>query len=83
MEMYLVTYVRHNKSTGGVSYKTEMATPDLAAAKKKYHALCGDNFNSDTFDFVSVVITDAFGNRIEGDYFSNIEPAPEPETTTE
>lgn len=67
--LFLVTYVRHNKETGGVAYKTELATPDLAEARKKYHALLGEYTKNPTFDFVSVIITDSYGNRIEGEYW--------------
>lgn len=68
MELYLVTYVRHNAETGGVAYKVDSAFESLTEAKKKYHAICGNDFNSSTFDFVSVFITDAFGNKIDADY---------------
>ena len=67
MELYLVTKVRHNAETGGLVYKTELATENLSEAKKKFHALCED-FDNPTFDFVSVFITDAFGNKIVADY---------------
>lgn len=78
MELYLVIYVRHNKSTGGMAYKVDFASPSLSEAKKKYHAICGEYFDSVDFDFVSVVLIDAFGNKIAGDYDSNIIP-PSPE----
>ena len=74
--MYLVTYFRHNKTTGGNAYKTELATESLDEAKKKYHALLGEHIDSATFDFVSVIIIDNFGNRIMGEYWA--EPQPEP-----
>ena len=76
--MYLVTYFRHNKTTGGNAYKTELATESLDEAKKKYHTLLGEYINSDTFDFASIVITDNFGNRIEGEYWEEEKPQPEP-----
>lgn len=81
--MYLVTYFRHNKSTGGNSYKTELATESLDEAKKKYHALLGEYIVNDTYDFASVVITDNFGNKIEGEYWAEPQPQPEPQPIAE
>ena len=73
--LYLVTYVRHNKKTGGVAYKTEIATPDLAEARNKYHALFAEYAKKESdFDFVSVILTDSFGNRLDGEYWEeNVE----------
>ena len=76
--MYLVTYFRHNKTTGGNAYKTELATESLDEAKKKYHALLGEYIDNTTFDFISVIITDSFGNRIMGEYWDEKKPQPEP-----
>ena len=74
--MYLVTYFRHNKTTGGNAYKTELATESLDEAKKKYHALLGEYIDNPTFDFVSVIITDSFGNRIMGEYWQEVQKEP-------
>lgn len=67
--MYLVTYFRHNKTTGGNAYKTELATESLDEAKKKYHALLGEFIDNPTYDFASVAITDSFGNKIDSEYW--------------
>ena len=74
MELYLVTYVRHNAETDKDAYKVEFATSNLSEAKKKYHALCGEFFDNDTFSFASVFITDAFGHKIEADYDGTVAP---------
>lgn len=66
--LYLVTYVRHNKETGGIVYKTEIATNNLKEAKKKYHALLGEFIDNPTFDFVCVMINDSYGNRIMAEW---------------
>lgn len=71
--LYLVTYVRHNKETGGLAYKTELATESLAEAKKKYHALMAEYTDNPTFDFASVVITDAYTNRVMGEFYEEEE----------
>ena len=84
--MYLVTYFRHNKTTGGNSYKVELATNDLREAKKKYHALLGEFSDTETFDFVMCMITDTYGNKIDSAYDEEPKPQPEPtpeETVTE
>lgn len=74
--MYLVSYFRHNKTTGGNAYKTELATTDLAEAKKKYYALLGEFIENPTYDFASVRLDDMYGNKIMSDYWA--EPQPEP-----
>lgn len=74
--MYLVTIFRHNKISGGNYYKTELATNDLREAKKKYHTLLAENTVGETFDFVMVMVTDSYGNKIESEY--DFEPQPEP-----
>lgn len=84
MELYLVTYVRHNALTNGLAYKVEKATPDINEAKQKYHALCAEFFYKPEFDAVSVFITDFFGNRIDSDWQkSEPQPIPEPEIEAE
>lgn len=62
--MYFVTYYRHNASTGAWAYKTELGTTSIDEAKKKFHALMGDYIGGATFDFVTVVLEDMYGNRI-------------------
>ena len=74
--MYLVTYFRHNKTTGANAYKTELSTESLDEAKKKYHSLLGDCIDNPTFDFISVIITDSFGNRIIGEYWQEVQKEP-------
>ena len=67
--MYLVSYFRHNKTTGGNAYKTELATNDRAEALKKYHALLGEFIANPAYDFVSVSIADSFGNPIQHEFW--------------
>lgn len=75
--MYLVSYFRHNKVSGGNAYKVELATNDLREAKKKYHALLSEYTVGDTFDFVMVMITDSYGNKIISEYDAEAQPTPE------
>lgn len=77
--MYLVTYYRHNKTTGGNAYKTELATEDLTEAKEKYYELQSQYYHKETFDFASVVITDMYGNKIMGDYYDGTSVEPQPQ----
>lgn len=64
MEIYTVAYLRHNKSTGGLAYKSELATSDRDEAKEKYYKLQGEYFRNPTFDFVEVYIIDGYGNVV-------------------
>lgn len=80
-KMYLVTYYRHNKTTGGNAYKVDFATTDLSEAKKKYHALLGEFIANPTYDYAMVMLTDTFGNKLMAEYWN--EPIPEPEPTPE
>lgn len=66
-QVFFVTYNRHNATTGGWAYKTELMTENLAEAKKKFHQLMGDNMETSTFDHVSVMIHDAYNNIIKHD----------------
>lgn len=72
--MYLVSYFRHNKETGGNAYKTELATKKLSEAKKKYHTLLAEYTDNPTFDFASVSITDCFGNSIQNEFWQEENP---------
>lgn len=74
---YFVDYKRHNATTEGWAYKTELGTTSLDEAKKKYHALLGEFVNGDTFDFVCVTLTDMFGNKIMSEYWQKSQPMPE------
>lgn len=62
--MYFVDYKRHNKTSNAWAYKTELGTTSIDEAKKKFHALMGEYIGGDTFDFVTVSLTDMFGNVI-------------------
>lgn len=67
--MYFVDYKRHNATTGGWAYKTELGTKSLSEAKKKYHALLAEYEGGETFDFVSVTLSDMRGNKIMSEYW--------------
>lgn len=68
--MYLVTYFRHNKTTGDNAYKVDFASADLSEAKKKYHALLGEFIANKTYDYAMVMLSDSFGNKIMSEYWS-------------
>lgn len=65
--MYFVTYFRRNGSTKAWAYKVELGTKSIDEAKKKFHALMGEYIGGDTFDFVTVSLTDMFGNVIQSE----------------
>lgn len=79
--MYLVSYFRHNKVSGGNAYKVEFATADLSEAKKKYHALLGEFIANPTYDFAMVNLCDTYGNKIMSEYWEEPQPEPTPEIT--
>lgn len=66
-QVYFVTYNRHNATTDGWAYKTELKTESLDEAKKKWHQLMSENMDTTTFDHVAVMIHDAYNRIIEHD----------------
>ena len=78
--LFMVLYTHHNKTTGGSAYKVDLASEKLETAEKRYHTLLSNYYDSETFDFFSVMIIDSFGNVIEHKFWSEtVEPQPEPE----
>lgn len=63
--IYTVSYVRHNKKEDTYAYKTDFASENIDEAIKKYYALLGEFTGGDTFDAVTLILADSFGNRIK------------------
>ena len=77
---FFVDYKRHNKLTDGWAYKTEMSTESLEEAITKFHSLCSQYRDPNTFDYLCVSVTDLFGNVIKNEVWEHpAEPEPEPE----
>lgn len=74
--MYFVAYVRHNKNTGGVAYKTELGTTNQTEAEKKFYSLLGEYIGGADFDFVSVIMYDSYGNMLDSKYWRESEETP-------
>lgn len=78
--IYTVSYVRHNKVDDTYAYKTDFASENIDEAIKKYYALLGEFTGGDTFDAVTLVLADSFGNRMKKESWEeHKEPSPEPE----
>lgn len=69
MEMYFVSWYLHNKNNGGWAFKVEGRYPDRGAALKAYHTLLSSYIGGTTYDLVTVMLTDAYGNKLESEYW--------------
>lgn len=77
---YFVDYKLHNETNGGWAFKTTLHTPDLAKAKKEYHAQLSAYIGATGFDLVQVTLSDMYGNVIMREYWQKtVEPEPEGE----
>lgn len=77
--MYFVSWYIHNKKTNEWNATIVDKYDDLSAAKKSYHEQLAMYINGDDFDNVAVLLTDSYGNRINGEWWSNyVSPEPEP-----
>lgn len=75
--VYFVSYYLHNKENDGWAYKVVNKYTDLDAAKKQYHTELSQYIDSAAYDNVAVLLTDSYGNKIMGEWWSNY-VAPEP-----
>ena len=79
---YYVTFAVHNKEADAWTAKVQhmkkiTSADDIRDAKAYYGSECSRLFGSKEFDFVSVVLSDAYGNVLEKD-FVDVRVAPEP-----
>lgn len=80
--VYFVSYFLHNKENDGWAYKVINKYTKLDTAKKAYHNELSNYIDSTVYDSVAVILTDSFGNRVMGEYWSP-EVTPEPESNNE
>ena len=79
MTKYFVSYKRHNKTTDAWAYKYEFSSEDLNECVKKFHAVCTENMDSNTFDYLCVELTDINANVLKSEIWTTIVPEPQPE----
>lgn len=77
MNKYFVSYYLHNKENDGWAYKVVNKYDDLGAAKKAYHSELANYIGGTAYDSVAVLLTDAYGNKIMGEYWNAPAPAQE------
>ena len=77
--MYFVSWYIHNKTENAWNATIVDKYNDLSAAKKSYHEQLAMYINGDDFDNVSVLLTDSYGNKLMGEWWTNYIP-PEPPT---
>lgn len=75
--IYFVSWYIHNKTEDVWNATIVDQYNDLSAAKKSYHTQLSMYINDENFDSVAVLLTDSYGNRIMGEYWTNY-VAPEP-----
>lgn len=78
MNRFFVSYKRHNKTTDGWAYKFEFSSENYNECLKKFHAMCGDDIASATFDFLCVELSDVNGNVLKKEVWTSIVPEPIP-----
>lgn len=74
--MYFVSWYIHNKASNEWNATIVDKYDDLSAAKKSYHEQLAMYINGEDFDSVAVLLTDSYGNRIMGEYWTNYAPEP-------
>ena len=77
MEQYFVSWYLHNKTNDGWAFKVVNRYDSLDAAKKQYHTELSTYISGPTYDLVCVMLTDAYGNVIMKEWWTNYVP-PEP-----
>ncbi len=73
---YLVVYLIHNGQNNAWDYRISGRFDDLGLAKKEYFLKLSQFVGSDVYDNVAVMLLDSYGNRIDGEWWTSIEPAP-------
>lgn len=73
--MYIVSYCRHIINGDEWDYKMVGRYDNLTQAKKTFHSKMASDMGSETFDLVTVVIYDSYGNMITSESWQKtIEP---------
>ena len=75
--MYFVSWYIHNKTGDAWNATIVDKYNDLSAAKKSYHEQLAMYINGEDFDSVVVLLTDSYGNKLMGEWWTNY-VAPEP-----
>lgn len=73
---YLVTYLIHNGQASAWDYRVTGRFGDLSLAKKEYHAKLAQFVGSEVYDNVAVMLADSYGNMVESEWWTSIEPEP-------
>lgn len=75
--VYFVTWFVHNGTNDGWAYKVENKYTSFDAALKEFYSQLDSKIDGPTYDNVSVMITDAFGNLVKQENWIRTE-TPEP-----
>lgn len=73
---YLVVYLIHNGQSNAWDYKITGRFDDLGLAKKEYFSKLSQFVGGDVYDNVAVMLLDSFGNKIDSEWWTSIEPEP-------
>lgn len=84
MNVYFVTWFLHNKINGGWAYKVLNKYTSIDAALKAYYSELSQYIGGETYDCVTVMLTDYAGNILQKEnWIAAEEPEPEPEPNNE
>lgn len=68
--IYLVSWCIHNKSENAWNATIVDQYTDISAAKKAYHGQLSMYIDDPSFDSVSVMLTDSYGNKIMSEWWA-------------
>lgn len=74
---FYVMFVQHNKEVDAENRTIPSAYDDLLLARQKFHEQLGKDMKNETLDWSIGYILDNFGNKIESEYWTNIEETTE------
>jgi hypothetical protein len=74
---FYVMFVQHNKDANAENRTIPSAYDDLLLARQKFHEQLGKDMKNATLDWSIGYILDNFGNKIESEYWTNIEETTE------
>jgi len=72
MEHYFVDYKLHNSENDGWAFKTEAHSANYDDMLKKFYAICNQYINTNPFDHVVVILSDAFGNQLKKEVWTKV-----------
>lgn len=73
---YLVVYFIHNGQNDGWDYRIVGSYSDINTARKNYHTQLSNFIGGSVYDNVSVTLQDSYGNIIDSEWWTSIEPDP-------